>query len=369
MRSYLLEILRGRNSYFNYVGGSMLLLIAYYGFICSDRYVSEASVIVQHENQTSSVLSSGLFSALGGSAPSVLEAELVKAFIESASMLDYLDENLQLRAHYSQPQIDWISRMSSDASSERFLKHYLNLISVDIDATSYVIIIEVQAFDPEYAQRLNRAVVARAEQFVNDISQQLAREQVAFIQRELETTSLRLRDETNRLVQYQIDNKLLSVDSETASVSAIIGALQGQLATERTNLKALLGYLNPSAAEVIAANHRIAALSQQLEQERAKQVGASNERGLNTKLLDFRELELNLEIATQMYQTALQTLESARLDAARKVKYLVSISAPTRPQSSGEPRRLYVLITAFVLINALYLIGKLLIATIKDHQE
>jgi len=357
-----------RSPYLLFVGSIMLLLLVYYLVICTDRYVSKATVIVQKEEGSTAALSGGLFTALGGSSPTMLEAQLVKSFIKSDAMLGYLDETLKLREHYSQNDIDRLSRLKADATREKFLTYYLDHIEVLIDETSMTIAIDVQAFSPEYAQQLNQAIVSRAERFVNEISQQLAREQVRFIEGEIESASKRLQNDTNRMVQYQQDNQLLSVDTEAALVSQIISNLQAQLANEHTAQKELLSYLSPSAPEVVASRRRISALENQLKTERARQLGTGDV-ALNKMMLGYKELELRVEIATQMYQTGLQTLESARLDAARKVKYLVSVTPPTLPQASEEPRRAYLLGSFFLLLNAVYLIGSLVIATIKDHQE
>lgn len=362
-----LQAFVAKRPYLVFVLVPILLMAIYYAGFATDRYLSEATLIVEQDSPAPTGLDLGLFS-LGGSA-SLTDAQLVKSFIESNSMLEHLDETLQLREHYSQRRIDPISRLSNEASREKFLAFYLHHTEVTIDDTALTVNLSVQAFDREFAQKLGEAIVERAERFVNDVSQSLAREQVAFMNQELEAAHRRLQEATAELVAYQKQNELLSVEIETQAASQIIAGLQNQLASERTALKSLLSYLNSDAAEVRSAQAQIRALETQIDQERRRQVGGSSATALNEMLLKNKELELAVELASQLNQTGLQSLESARLEASRKVKFLVSVSAPTLPDDSKRPRRLYILISAFVLLNVLYLIGTLLVATIKDHQE
>lgn len=356
-----------KRPYVVFVVVPMALLLLYYAFFATDRYLSEATLIVERDSPAPTGLDLGLFSIGGGS--SILDAELVKSFIESSTMLEHLDQTLQLREHYSQPGIDPFSRLSASASRETFLKYYLHHTEVSIDPTAMTVDLAVQAFDPEFSRKLGQVIVERAERFVNDVSQSLAREQVAFMRKELEHANERLQNTTSELVAYQKQNELLSVEIETQAASQIIAGLQTQLASERTNLKSLSSYLNRAAPEVVASLKRVAAIQAQIEQERGRQVGSADDPALNDMLLKNKELELAVELASQLYQTSLQSLDRARLEAARKVKFLVSVSAPTLPEDSKRPRRGYILISAFVLLNVLYLIGTLLVATIKDHQE
>ena len=162
---------------------------------------------------------------------------------------------------------------------------------------------------------------------------------------------------------------MFSAEVENETLTRIIGSLQGDLARERTTLKALTTYLSESAAEVVATKTKIAALERQIAQERDKQVGGLEDKKINQQMLDFQEVKLNQQIAADIYQTGVRTLETARIDATRKVKFLVLISPPTMPDKSTEPESLYNVATIFIVLNLLYAIGGLIIATIRDHQE
>lgn len=345
-----------------------LLLALYYLLICTDRYVSEARLIVERDGSAAtSPIALGVLS-LGGN-QSELDVQLVKSFIESRAMLDHLDQTLALRAHYGSADVDWFSRLSPGASQEAFFEHYLDHISVDFGPAALTLDLSVQGFERDYAQQLASAIAQRAERFVNDIGRGLAREQVAFVKTEVDAANQRLQETSAALRALQDSNRLLSPEVETQSVSAVIAGLQQQLANQRTQMKVLLSYLSSSAAEVVAVRKQITALESQIAQERAKQVRVGPSSSLNQLTLRFQESQLDLQIATDMYQAGLKSLEAAKLDASRKVKHLVMVSPPTRPDASLQPRRFYNVASTFMVLNLLYWVGTLLLAAIRDHRE
>ena len=365
----VLGFVKRHRAYSAIVLGLTGITALYYAVFNSDRYVSEARLIVEHESSSAAVPSAafGLLGLSGGGA--VADSLLIERFVESPAMLEHLEAELGMRAHFSQDSIDWFSRLDSEASREQFFKYYLKRVEVDVDEESQTLDLKVQADDPEFAQLMASAIVRRSEQFVNDISHTLAREQIAFAQRELDMMYERVQQTSAAMLELQNKEGVFSPEVENESISAIIAGLQQQLSQTRTEYKALTAYLSDTAPEVVAARKKIDAIQGQIAQERAKQVGDSKDERLNQQLLRFQELKLNAQIALDIYQTGLKTLEAARLDATRKVKYLVSVSPATLPDAAAMPRRWYIVISVFIVLNILYAIGGLLIATINDHRE
>lgn len=346
-----------------------LVLAIYYGLVASDRYVSQARLVVEGDEALPiSALALGFLGS--GQSEAAIDAELVRSFIESPALLLKLEKELSLRDHYSQDSIDPFSRLSADASQEAFLDFYLSHVEVSIEEKAPIFQISVQAFDRAFAQNLAETITRHSETFVNDVGQSLAREQVNFVHGEVEKANDRLRQETHKLVSLQNQNKILDPVLEVKAIGQIIAGLQQELARLRAELKLLTSYLSPVAAEVVSMRKKIAAVESQIDQERAKQVRAGeSDSALNDLVLEFKENELTAQVALDVYRGSLQSLEAAKLEASRKVKFLVRISPPTLPDESTQPRRAYNVATAFVLFNLLFWIGGLLLASIRDHRE
>ena len=351
-----------------FIGLPFLAFAVYFGLIASDQYVSDAYLIVR---QDSLVQAPQLdLGALVGNTNSAQKADalLLKAFVESKDMLAYLEKDHGFRQHYQSGEIDAISRLSQDASLESLYNYYSGKIRVRIDSESSIVHVEVRAFSSQYANELLRAIATRSEVFVNEIGQALAREQMAFIQRELDRSHQRMRDANEKLLGFQNESDLLSPDSEMQAIAQVVATLEADLAQQRTEMHRLRSYLTAEAPEVVSLRGRIVALERQIKQERQKQVGGGK-KALNVLTVEYQEAQMAVKLATDIYQSTLAALEGVRLDASRKVKYLVTVSAPSLPESASYPRRLYTLLTVLVVLIALYGIGKLIVATIEDHKE
>ena len=100
-----------RNTLWRVIFALLVLATIYWGLIASDRYVSEAHVVVE---RTDSVVSSTMdfSSLLGGASGQTRDLLLLRDHLLSTDMLTTLDKRLNLRSHYA-GQGDWLSRMWS----------------------------------------------------------------------------------------------------------------------------------------------------------------------------------------------------------------------------------------------------------------
>src|SRR4029079_4001649 len=84
-----------------------LIVIAYYEVaIATDRYQSEASLIISQEKAGTTTFDVS-FLGLPSSADDK-DARVVEEFIMSRDMLHFLDDKHHLREHYSASRVDWL---------------------------------------------------------------------------------------------------------------------------------------------------------------------------------------------------------------------------------------------------------------------
>jgi len=357
-----------RAAYTLIVGGSLSACAIYLYLIEVDRYVSHVRVRVESEGSaTLPSIELGLVS-LGGATSSILDAQLLLSYIESPSMLEDLDKDLDLRAHYSQSKIDPFSRMAKNESNEKFLDYYLSRVSVEIDDKAQLLLIDVQGFDPEFSRKIAEGIIRHAEDFVNELNHALAREQIAFAQSQVEASNRRMQAAAIRVEELQAKNLIFNPLEESKVASEIIAGLKQQISGEQAKLSGLTAYLSADAPDVRTSRQRIRALEAQLDVERKRQVGGNGE-GINRLQIEFREAQTEATLTAELYRTNLTILENVRTAAIKKVKHLVRVSGPTLPDSSEAPERSFTMITLMVVFNILYLIGKLIVATVRDHQD
>lgn len=346
-----------------------LLSALYWLVIASDRFVSEAHVIIQRTD-----LSSGqtvdLSSLLGGTAAGNKGDQLLlQDHLLSQDMLRRLDQQLNLRKHYSDPSHDMLSRLwFEDAALERFHRYYLSRVSVEYDEYTGVLVIKAQAYDPPMAQAIATALVKEGERFMNKMAHELAQGQVTFLERQVEIMTTRVKGTRQALLEYQNRKGMVSPQATAETYASIVARLQAQRADLETQRASLQAYLVPTHPNIVRIDQQMAAIDRQLAVEQAKLTSAGG-RSLNRTVEEFQRLEMEAGFAQDVYKTALTALETGRLEAIRTIKQMSVIQSPSRPQESVEPRRLYN-VALFTLV-ALLVAGilQLLLAIVRDHKD
>jgi len=341
--------------------------VLYNLFWVSNRYVTVTSAYVKSTNENSNMMPT-IPLVPGGLGGASQDALLLQNYIHSADMLASLNAELDLRSHYANRDWDFFSRMSTDASQEDFLAYFREHLSVVIEAESNILTIRSQGFTPEFSQAVAAAVVKQAEAYINSVSQKIAVQEIAFVEQELARARAAVSDSRSAVLAFQAENELLDPVATGAAVQAVVNDMQGELVRLEAEEKVLTSYLQKDAAELVSVRDRIAGIQNQLNQERTKFAG-QGEQSINQVNARFLELRLSFEFATDIYQGTLQTLEQARVESYRKLKHLVVVQSPQVPDSALLPRRAYNLATLFVILNLMYGIAAMVIATIREHRD
>ena len=351
------------------------ILFAFYQLVwAAPRFESRAQLIIQQPDGMATMdPSMALLSGLGVGGNSTADSEIAKAYIHSEDMLNYLQTHNNLKEHY-QNGGDVFSRLSNDASIEDLLKFYIDHTTVEIDEASGVIKILVQGFTPEFANTLTQAIVNRAEWYINSIGHQLADAQLKFIKLEHAKVEQRLRDAQKNTLAFQQQNNLLDPEAEGLALQQITYGLEGQIATKSAQLKGLRSTMTEKAPQVVMLASELSALKKQLELERDRlstQQGTNNNiknngTSVSEVLAQFSDLKIELELALKGYTSSEVSLDKARIEAYRQLKYLVVVESATLPQDNKYPATLYNILLFAVLQFMLFGIGKIVLATVKE---
>lgn len=90
---------------------------------------------------------------------------------------------------------------------------------------------------------------------------------------------------------------------------------------------------------------------------------------LSAQLTQYEELQVEKEFAQKAYTSALASLESARVEAGRRQRFLAVYEKPALPEYPLYPRKILypVLLTVFAAV--LWGIGVLIVYSIRDHMS
>src|SRR5690606_20652886 len=133
-----------------------VIAIVYYALFATNRYVSVAEIAVrQTDNANPAAEAPGLALLLGAVNPTSREETLyLRQFITSADMLNILKKELNWTDHYTSVYSDPLYWLSDAASNEDKLTFYQKVVQAHFDEETGLLQLEVQAFAPEYAQKV-----------------------------------------------------------------------------------------------------------------------------------------------------------------------------------------------------------------------
>ena len=341
---------------FLWVVACFAIAVLYFGVIVSDRYVSRAELVVKQADQIKMLPDALSMLGIGGSNHE--DVLIIQDYLKSPDLLDKLDKQLGLKAHYQNYKVDYFSRLPDDVSREDFIKYYREHLSIHLDELSGVLTVELQAFDPAYGQHVVRLMLQESDKFINKLGHQVALEQLAFVEKEVNRAYQRVQDEKTKVLDFQTSTARLGVVSQ----------LEGELASQQAQLKQLQSYMKATAPAVVSVQARVDAITQQLEQEKARLTGTDKD-AMNEITARYMDVQTQATLAVDLYKSGLISLEQARVEAYRKLKHLLVVSQPTLAEDAEYPRRIYNLLTTGVLLCLLYGLIVMGLATLREHQD
>ncbi len=346
-----------------------LLSIPYWLQIASDRYVSEARVLLQKTDQLSGLGGDIPVIVSGGGGPNRGDQLLLREYLLSVDMLKKLDASFDLRGHYSDTKWDFISRMwFKNPPMERFYDYWLSRVDVTYDDYSGVLYISAQAFDPKISQEIVNMMIRDGEAHMNQMSHELAQVQVQFLASQVTLSHDRLLEASHAVIEFQNRKGLVSPKESMEALSSLIGKLEAQKTEVQTRLDALPSSLSPDHPTILMLKKSLQSVDQQIAQKQAELTSPAR-KTLNSANEEFQRLEMELGFVQDVYKTALSGLEKGRMDASRTLKKISVFQTPTMPDFPLKPQRFYNTLVSLMLAATLAGVVALLGSIIRDHVD
>lgn len=205
-----------RISFWSVVGTVALASSIYYFVFAESLYDSQAIISIQNKSSTSSGVSSILGSALGtgGSASQMTE---VYEYIYSMEMLRKLDKVYGLRTLYSSSDRNPLWRLWWPTVDEDFLWFYQYMVQINSQTDVGIMTIDVLDYDRQRANKINKAIVAEAEKFINQMNMTMQAQTMRFARAELENAVKAVRTAKNPQEQAVAEMRLTAAQQALAA--------------------------------------------------------------------------------------------------------------------------------------------------------
>ncbi|WP_321338257.1 hypothetical protein [uncultured Cohaesibacter sp.] len=343
-----------------------ILTTFYYAFIASEQYEVETRFSVR--GVETSVGGGGVLSLLTGvpeSGSTTSDSYILMDYVFSATLVDTIDQSENLVKIYGPEKADFLSTLSPDASLETKLKFWKKMISIDYDSRSQVIALSVRAFTPVDALRMSDKLLELCQILVNNMSLAAREDALSFSKAKVDELEQKLIKAQEEVLTFRNANKVIDPKLTAASRSSSVEEMKNQVSTARVELQSLEKYLDPDSPRIQVLKAKIESLERQAKADRSSL--GQNEDGVPQLIKSYETLLLQKGFAEKRYLSALASLETSRLKASQKQKYLAVFAKPILPQDPSYPNRIVSSIFTFVISSLLWVIAVLIVYAVRDH--
>lgn len=343
------------------------LAIIYFA-LCSDIYTSESRFVVQNASKPQ-VSGLGALIKSSGFNNASEQSFVANDYIVSRDALSTLNRDGLIVKAFGDPEVSFVSRFNpfgSRGSAEHLFKYYLDKVVVKHDPMSGITTLEVKAFDPMDAQRINRRLLEQAEALVNRMNERGREDLVSLTDVELNEAKKTARNAALALSRFRNVEGLVDPEQQAAVQLQMVSKLQDELIAAKTQL-VLLRTLTPQNPQIPVYQTRI----KELDREIGTQMGqvAGDRKSLAASTVEFQRLQLESQLADKELAAAMSSVQDAKNEARRKRAYVERIVQPNLPDSQSEPKRLRGVLNVFVVGMILWAIMSMIVAGIKEHSD
>jgi capsular polysaccharide transport system permease protein len=344
--------------------------IVYYGLLASDVYISESRYLVRSpEHQAPSGVVGELLQSTGLGGHTEDDTLPVRDYILSRDALRELDEKLDLRKKFSNPDIDIFDRFPGlgwSRSFEKFYLYYGKHVDVDSDTSSSISTLTVRAFTAEDAYKINHALLDMSERLVNTLNDRSRHDLIDFADNEVKIATDRAKDAAVALFTYRTGQAVFEPDKQAMAQLENVGKIQQELVTTETEL-VQLKKLSPDNPQIGGLADRAEALRNAIASEASK---VTSDRGsFSAHAPKFERLTLDVEFADKQLGLALAELESARAEALQKQVYLDTVVQPNLPDKAMQPKRIRSMFTFLIFSALAWAVASIIIASVREHAD
>lgn len=341
--------------------------VYYYGF-ASDIYVTEARFGIRTPDPRGSD-AMPVFQGVAAASQLGLDSFVVVQYIHSRDFLDRLKERESFPELFGRPEIDRLARLRHGASAERQLEYWRGMVDPFFDMTNGTIVVQLRAFSPAEAQRLALEVQALSEARIAELTARLRAETLSMAEHEVARAETRLKDVLRARGALRAREGMIDPGHVADSANRAADRLREYFGRDKAELGALLRRgLSESAPAVTNLRSRIASLEQEIAAIELKaSTSRPHEMTLPEATTTYEGLASEQNVAEKALASAVESLERARASAGRQGSYLVTFVRPALPEEPLYPRRARNVLVVFVVGLAVWAIGWLAVATVREH--
>lgn len=292
----------------------------------------------------------------------------VQSYLTSLDAMIRLNNDEDFNSAFSQPGIDALQRLAANPSIEQSYKIYKRAVKVGYDPTEGVLRMEVIAPRPEQSVNFSNKLISYAEERVDNLSREKRDDQMKEATAGFESAERERRAALERLIDLQLKHTIIDPEGKISALRARISTFEVQLEEKRLQLQALLDNARPNRSRVDGVRGDIRRLEALVADLNSQMTEASKgEESLARLSAQMKMAQADVATREAMLQTAMEKLESFRMEATRQVRYLTTSVNPVEPQDPSYPRVFENTLVAFFIFAGIYLMLSLTASILREQ--
>lgn len=337
----------------------------YFYRVATPFYATKAEFLIQQADQPGG---GGIGSMFRGTQfATSQDAIAVQGYLLSRDAMQRLDADVNYRGHFSQPFIDPLQRLEPGATNEDTYKIYKRNVKIAYDPTEGLIRMEVSAVDPATSQKFAEALLAYAEERVDQLTAKVRDDQMTGARESYRDAERKVQEAEDKVLGLQERLGVLDPQAESSVVMSQIAQLETELRQKELELGQLMDNAKPNQARVEGVKGDMQRLQGQIDGLRAGMTEEGQGVSLASVTGQIRIAETELQTRQAMLAKALEQQETARIEANRQVRYLSLSVAPIAPDEPTYPRAFENTALAFMVFMGIYLMMSLTASILREQ--
>jgi capsular polysaccharide transport system permease protein len=263
---------------------------------------------------------------------SISDARYVKTFLHSPQLFVEIEKNINFTEKYKKRFPDLLSGVYIETPFKRKLEFYRNNVKIRLDESTGELFINTYAFDPKTSYLLNNFLLQKSEQFINDFNINISKKQLIFASEEVKDAYQKFKSVQNKLESFQNKNLLFDGFEELRATNSIINGLESELIRLKIELSTIKrNFVDSEAPEITFLSNQIDEIKNQIMLERELLYSDSGKE-LNSKAIELRNIESDLQFKKDLYVSALSIQEQTRIDSIKQKRFITTVINPYIPQ-------------------------------------
>lgn len=341
---------------------------AYLWGVAADKYASYAGFLVRSEQSSIGTTEGigGILSIVKGDGQ---ETNILYKFIQSRSLVDRVNERVNLRDIWSKQPQDWVFSYNDGPNPEDLVRYWNQNVKIFYDQG--MLDLRVTAFDPVDAQLIAQTIIDESQSVINQLNSVARRDTLRYAEEDLNNSLHRLKEARAAVQAFRSQNNIVDPTAYVGGQEGVLTSLQQQLADAMVQLGMLKANAQSGNSRIAQAELRIEIINQQIDEERAK-IGDESSSAQNSSTANivsrYEILEVDRQYAESAYAVAKAAYDLARAQSDRQTLYLAQYVTPTIAVEAEYPQRLKILglVGGFLMLT--WLIGVMTYYSIRDRR-